>query len=65
MADQLGRTLVGVIAQFCLLESQDHWLLVKSLFTVTILCTVYPRVHHSVTLHIKSVNEYQICNSFN
>lgn len=50
MADQLGRTLVGVTAQFCLLESQDHWLLVKSLFTVTILRTVYPRVHQSVTL---------------
>ena len=36
----LRRTFVGMMAQFCFLESQDHWLLVQSLYILIIFCTV-------------------------
>ena len=46
----LGRTLVGIAAQFCFLEALDHSLLVQWLYILTIFCTVYPRLDCSLTL---------------
>ena len=60
---KLGRTLVWMTAQFCFLEFQNHMHLVQSLYTVVIFCTVYPRVHYSVTW-IPLTNQFSWKNNF-
>ena len=47
----LLKTFVGIMFQFCFLESQDHWLWEKFLYILITLCTVCTRVYCSVTLN--------------
>ena len=50
----LLKTFVGIMFQFCFLESQDHWLWEKFLYILITLCTVCTRVYCSVTLNSNS-----------
>ena len=46
----LGRTPVGMAAQFCFSESQRHWPLIQSLYILLIFCTLCPLVYPSINL---------------
>lgn len=50
----LLKTFVGIMFQFCFLESQDHWLWEKFLYILITFCTVCTRVYCSVTLNSNS-----------
>lgn len=50
MADPLGRTPVGMAAQFCFSESQRHWFLIQSLYILLIFCTLCPLVYPGINL---------------